>query len=200
MTSYLGHNPGMPKDVYHHGDLRAALLAATAEQIATNGVDSVSLRDLARRVGVSHAAPAHHFGDRRGLLTELAVEGFDLLAAELEAASADLREAALAYVRFALRHPGHFSVMFRRDLLKVDDSRLVESRNRSGSVLEAGIAGTLPEELTPQRRRDAQLAAWSLVHGFASLWLEGALEASELAGDTPPEELARRMVRTVLFE
>ena len=70
----------MVKQNYHHGDLRRGLLRAAAEAIAENGVAAVSMRDLARRAGVSHAAPTHHFGDKSGLLTAFAAEGFDLLA------------------------------------------------------------------------------------------------------------------------
>ncbi|WP_024799586.1 TetR/AcrR family transcriptional regulator [Nocardia sp. BMG51109] len=185
----------MTKTAYHHGDLRAELLHAAAEQIAADGVDAVSLRALAQRAGVSHAAPAHHFGNRQGLLTELAIEGFDLLAAELRSAAGDFREAAVAYVRFAHRYPGHFDVMFRRDLLRHGDERLVAARERSGDELRSGMTASA---VAPDDSRAARLAAWSLVHGLATLWREGALEGSQLGGDDP-EELARRMVATVEF-
>ncbi|MBL1078275.1 TetR/AcrR family transcriptional regulator [Nocardia sp. 2] len=183
----------MAKSAYHHGDLRATLLNAAAEQVAAEGVDSISLRALAQRAGVSHAAPAHHFGNRQGLLTELAIQGHTLLADELQSAAGDFREVALAYIRFARRHPGHFDVMFRRELLRADDARLTAARAQSGRELRGGIAqlGVSAEEA-----RSAQLAAWSLVHGFAALWREGALEGSELGG-ADPEELARRMLDAV---
>ncbi len=74
---------------YHHGDLRRALLAAALEAIEESGPAALSLRDLARRAGVSHAAPAHHFGDKAGLLTALAAEGFDLLADSADRGRAD---------------------------------------------------------------------------------------------------------------
>ncbi|MGW4116235.1 TetR/AcrR family transcriptional regulator [Actinosynnema sp. NPDC004786] len=186
----------MAKGSYHHGDLRAALLTVAAEQIAAGGVDSVSLRELARRAGVSHAAPAHHFRDRRGLLTELAVEGFGLLADELGRAAPDLRELAVAYVRFALRNPGHFEVMFRNDLLHPDDPALIAARTRSGDLLRAGVADKLPEHDREEAGATA-LAAWSLVHGFASLWRAGALSGSALATDPDPEALARRMITSM---
>lgn len=189
----------MTKNAYHHGDLRATLLAAAAEDIAASGVDSVSLRGLVRRAGVSHAAPTHHFGDKRGLLTALAAEGFHRLADELESSTGDLRTVALAYIRFALDNPAHFAVMFRRDLLRTDDAALVEARARSGAVLERGVAHLIPGR-DGADRRTVQLAAWSLVHGFASLWLDGALTGSPLVGDAEPEDVARRMVGTVLFD
>ncbi|GAB2639377.1 TetR/AcrR family transcriptional regulator [Nocardia goodfellowii] len=189
----------MGKSRYHHGDLRATILGAAAEQIATEGVDAVSLRGLARRAGVSHAAPTHHFGDRAGLLTALAIEGFDLLGAELTSAGTDFREVAVAYVRFALRHPGHFDVMYRRDLLRGDDPDLAAARARSGTALRAGVAELSPTR--PQHRQHAtQLAAWSLVHGFAALWREGALQNSALATTDDPEALAREMLATVQLD
>ncbi|MFC9894330.1 TetR/AcrR family transcriptional regulator [Nocardia sp. NPDC127579] len=189
----------MGKSTYHHGDLRATILAAAAEQIATEGVDAISLRGLARRAEVSHAAPAHHFGDRAGLLTALATEGFDLLAAELTGAGPDFREVAVAYVRFALRHPGHFDVMYRSDLLHGDDPQLAAARTRSGAALRAGVADLTPAR-PQQRRQAAQLAAWSLVHGFASLWREGALRNSTLATTDDPEALAREMLAAVQLD
>src|SRR6186713_342124 len=90
--------PGASKDArpYHHGDLPRALLEAAVEAIAEVGPAAVSLRDLARRAGVSHAAPAHHFGDKAGLLTALAIEGFELLTAELTRAGSDFRDVAVA--------------------------------------------------------------------------------------------------------
>ncbi|NUP29663.1 MAG: TetR family transcriptional regulator [Nocardia sp.] len=188
----------MAKTGYHHGDLRSALLAAAAEQIAADGVDAISLRALARRAGVSHAAPAHHFGDRAGLLTALAADGFDLLAAELEDTS-DARAAALAYIRFALRYPGHFDVMFRRGILRTDDAALATARARSGAALRASVVDGQPG-MAEADQQAVQLAAWSLVHGFAALWREGALADSPLAASTDPESVARRMLDTVRFD
>lgn len=187
----------MAKTGYHHGDLRSAMLSAAAEQIAADGIDAISLRALARRAGVSHAAPAHHFGDRAGLLTALAAEGFELLAVEMEATS-DARATAVAYIRFALRYPGHFDVMFRRRLLRTDDAELIAARARSSAALRASVVEGQSEAADADQQA-VQLAAWSLVHGFASLWREGALEDSPLASSTDPETAARRMLDTVRF-
>jgi AcrR family transcriptional regulator len=187
----------MAKTGYHHGSLRVAILQTAAEQIATDGVDAVTLRGLARRAGVSHAAPAHHFGDRKGLLTALAAEGFDLLAEELARAAGEFREVAVAYVRFALERPGHFAVMFRGDLLRADDPDLAAARTRAGDVLRTGV-GQLSADRRGGDPGDAQLAAWSLVHGFASLWLDGALVESALVRDDEPELIARRLAN-ILF-
>src|SRR5215203_2575207 len=102
----------MTKATYHHGDLKAVILGEAATLVAERGADGISLRELARAAGVSHAAPAHHFTDRRGLFTALATEGYRLLAAALTEARPKFVDAARAYVRFALDHPGHYEVMF----------------------------------------------------------------------------------------
>ena len=183
------------KNVYHHGDLRATLLRSAAQQIAAEGVEAVSLRALAQRAGVSHAAPAHHFGNRQGLLTDLAIEGFDLLAAELHSAAADFREVAVAYLRFVRRYPGHFGIMFRCDLLRADDAALDAARGRARAELDSGV-----EQLCiPVHDRPAVgLAAWSLVHGLSGLWREGALAGSD-ADSSDPEEMARRIFAVIAF-
>ncbi|NEC13954.1 TetR/AcrR family transcriptional regulator, partial [Streptomyces sp. SID8014] len=125
---------------YHHGDLRRAVLAAAEEVIRTEGPHALSLRDLARRAGVSHAAPAHHFKDRTGLLTAFATEGWALFAAALQAAP-DLRERGVAYVRFAREHPAHFQVMFQPALLRADDPALRAATEGAAAALRAGVAG-----------------------------------------------------------
>src|SRR5699024_12406372 len=88
---------------YHHGNLRAEVIEVAARIVAMRGVDALSMRELAREAGVSHGAPAHHFGDRRGLLTALAADGFGRLADALESAvtAGDIARARVAYVRYA---------------------------------------------------------------------------------------------------
>ncbi|WP_168582723.1 TetR/AcrR family transcriptional regulator [Gephyromycinifex aptenodytis] len=177
-------------DGYHHGNLRRALLDAAVAVIAESGPSSVSLRDLARRVGVSHAAPAHHFGDRPGLLTALAVEGFCLLTTALrQAAPRGFDEVAVAYVRFARRHRAHYAVMHRLDLAHATDPDLLAARAEASRQLAEGVQ-SLPHE----RRRfvtvaEGGYAAWALVHGLASLAAEGAIPAGDL------EELTLRAAR-----
>lgn len=169
-------------DSYHHGDLRAQLLAAAASQVERGGPDSVSLRALAREAGVTHGAPAHHFGDRRGLFTALAAEGFGLLADAL-AASIDARDfarTAVDYVTFAVAHPGHYAVMFRADLLDGADPELQRQQARAGDMLRAGI-GTLPPGRVTVPVEQARQVAWAVVHGIASLYLDGALRHADPA-------------------
>ncbi|MEU9505069.1 TetR/AcrR family transcriptional regulator [Micromonospora sp. NPDC048170] len=179
---------------YHHGDLRRALLTAAVRVIEESGPAALSLRDLARRAGVSHAAPAHHFGDKSGLLTALATEGFDLLAEALDGAGGDLLDRGVAYVDFAVRHRAHFEVMFRPDLYRPDAENLVAARQRASDALHSGVAA-LPEGHRP-KAQDPQgdaLAAWSIVHGFATLWLSGALPSQ--VGDDDPRATARAVAR-----
>lgn len=167
----------MDERPYHHGNLRRVILDAALEDIAAHGAAALSLRALARRAGVSHAAPAHHFGDRTGLLTAVAAEGFALLADALEAAraSGSFLDVGLAYVQFALAHPAHFAVMFEPALYRADDAAPARGRQRAAAALYASartVAGAGSAELIG-------LAGWSLVHGFATLWLSGALPRRE---------------------
>ncbi|MFC0598329.1 TetR/AcrR family transcriptional regulator [Streptomyces palmae] len=174
---------------YHHGDLRRAVLTAALEVIAAEGPGALSLRDLARRAGVSHAAPAHHFKDRTGLLTAIAAEGYELLADAL-AGAADLRERGVRYVRFGVDHPAHFQVMFHPDLLRGDDAALLAARARAGAELQAGI-GAVPERRRGEDARLAGIAAWSLAHGFATLLLSENLREPVAGRD--PEDVFREL-------
>jgi len=164
---------------YHHGDLRRAILTAALDAIAADGPTALSLRDLARRAGVSHAAPAHHFKDRAGLLTAIAAEGHDLLAAALGEAD-DLRGLGVQYVRFAAAYPAHFQVMFRPELLRSDDQELVTARERTRNRLHTAVAGRSDDQAI------GVMAAWSMAHGFATLLLSRNLDG--LLDGRDPEE------------
>ena len=186
----------MTRPTYHHGDLRAVILTEAARLVAERGADRVSLRELAREAGVSHAAPAHHFVDRRGLFTALGTQGFQLLAQALVDARPQFADAALAYVRFALEHPGHYQVMFNKSLLDTSDSELAAAEAASGAELARGVA-TLRDPNAQADPAGAQLAAWSLVHGFSTLWLNDAVNAE--VRQTDPMDTVRR-IATMLFE
>ncbi|AWL38889.1 MULTISPECIES: TetR/AcrR family transcriptional regulator [unclassified Streptomyces] len=178
---------------YHHGDLRRALLTAALDVVAADGPDALSLRDLARRAGVSHAAPAHHFKDRAGLLTAVAAEGYALFADAL-AGAPDLRERGVAYVRFAARHPAHFQVMFRPELYRADDPALLTAKARATEALRAGVS-TLPDVAHGEDPRLTGVAAWSLAHGFATLLLTGNL--SDALEGRAPEDAFRALAGLV---
>jgi len=184
---------------YHHGHLRQAILAAAVDALTESGPARLSLRELARRAGVSHAAPAHHFGDKAGLLTAVAAEGYTLLADALAAAqqqTGDFLDVGVAYVRFAIEHRAHFDVMFRPDLYHPDDPTVAAAQQRAADALYGGV-GSVTVTATG-RGPDipvAGIAAWCLVHGFATLWLNHALPAD--LGDDP--QVAARAVAAILF-
>jgi AcrR family transcriptional regulator len=171
---------------YHHGNLREAILAAAATVIAADGVGGLSLRAIAKELGVSHTAFRRHFGSREGVLNALAVQGNRLLAQSLTAAAAqgDFVEVGVAYVRFALAHPGHFTVMFRSDLLDNTDPELVAARAEAFAPLVAGVAGKRLDD--PEAGR---VLGWAVVHGIATLALTGNIRS-----ESDLESLARRAI------
>ena len=175
---------------YHHGDLRQQLLAVAEKIILENGVDGFTLREAARRAGVSPAAPAHHFKDARGLLTAVALLGFrefgEALAKADEAGGTDpvrrLHEQALAYVRFALEHPARFQLMFRNEKLDTANEELTAVAKQSYEVLERAIravTGTPAGTPLSEGGYGYLLANWSIVHGFAHLALGGKLRDAQ---------------------
>lgn len=155
------------------GQGRAALIAAAADVVASEGAHALSARAVARTAGVTHASVAHHFGGREGLLVALATEGFALLSDRLEAAGGPpgSRASGVAYARFAVECPGHFEVMFDGALVATRDPDLMREAGRAWARL-AGERGGQPGAITP----DAEvMARWALVHGVASLWRSGLL-------------------------
>lgn len=162
-------------------DLGAALVAAAAELVAEAGPGGVSLRAIARRCGVSHAAPAHHFADRAGLFSALAAEGFRGLAASLAAVPDGpgrrrLGAMGVAYVTYAASVPGHFPVMFRPELFDSSDEALGEARLSAYTALDEGVAEARSEGWAPGVDHDtAVVTAWAAVHGLATLWFDGNL-------------------------
>lgn len=171
---------------YHHGDLRPALVAAAVAVIDEDGLPAATLRGVARRAGVSHAAATYHFGDKAGLLTAVAVDGYRLLADELGRtwrSTGSALEVGAAYVRFALSRRPYFTVMYQPDLLHADDPGLVAARSVTAGPLYGGESPT-------RERLAAGAAAWSIVHGLATLWLSGNLPPA--LGDDP--EAVTRMV------
>jgi AcrR family transcriptional regulator len=179
--------PAQDSRSYHHGRLRQALIAAAEAILAEEGLEALSLRAAARRAGVSPAAPAHHFASLKGLLTEVAILGFEALTEELEKGNARggadpvarLREQGIGYVRFALSYPGRFLLMFRRERLNQDEPHLKEAGQRAFALLEGAVRAIreiAPEQPLDPSARALLLLAWSTVHGFAHLALEGQLD------------------------
>lgn len=190
MTRSTG-NGDRRKPHYHHGDLKQALIAAGEAVLVERGLQGFTLRECARRAGVSHAAPKHHFGDVRGLLSEIAACGFTQLTrrlrTKLRAAGADLdaqfMATAEAYLGFAEAHPEHFRIMFRSDLVDISAPNLVAAAQQTFVELTNVIHRQRGEPevdtdcvelhaLSSQVIADI-LVGWSHIHGLAHLKVEG---------------------------
>ena len=179
---------------YHHGDLRAALLAAAARWLDEQGAGTLTLRELARAAGVSHAAPYHHFAGRDDLLAGVAEHAFDRLGDTLAAAAASAPDNAQAlldigesYVREALAHPAQFRLMFGPMLArKAEHPGLQRAAERAFTVLLDAATRHAPD-----RGLELALAGWSLSHGAANLAIDGAFGGLPIA----PAQ-ARRLART----
>ncbi len=176
-----------PKRGYHHGDLKDQLVAAAEAIILERGIDGFTLREAARRAGVSPAAPAHHFKDARGLLSEVALRGYREFGDALAAAdargkgdpAARLREQGDAYVKFALRQPARFLLMFAHGTCDKDYPGLGAAGQRAFGVLEGAVrdaAGLKPGAAMTPDALGLLLSRWSVVHGFAHLALGGEFE------------------------
>lgn len=184
-------------------DTRDRLLDAVEAVLAEEGVAGLSLRKVARRAGVSHAAPGVVFGDRAGLLTAFATTGFAELAQRMEAALTGpesgpdtLAAVGQAYVGFAIDRPSVFEIMFRQDLLDATDAAyLAAARTAFGPLQKALERCRTDGVVAPEQIADTLLTAWALVHGLVMLW-----QSKHLAGrvePADPRELGRRV--TVLF-
>lgn len=170
---------------YHHGDLRAALIAEGLALLATQTADSLSLRELARRVGVSAPSVYRHFPDKEALMTALAEEGLkQLAAAQHEAATqagggkAGFAATGRAYVRFALDHPALYRLIFTSPLIATHRTHAAE-RPEAMNFLLANAAAQVGSDPESHATRMAAVEAWALVHGLAMLMLDGQLPADE---------------------
>jgi AcrR family transcriptional regulator len=173
----------MPHRPYHHGKLREALLQGAVRVIAELGPDAFTLREVARRAGVSHNAPYRHFRDKDALLAAVAAQGFRELTRAMRAASErpsnaldKLKQSGLAYVAFAVRRPEHFTVMFDAPVSAGKDTEYVQAATEAFHTLVNHITdcqkeGRLPAGNTQERT----LYSWSLVHGIAKLAVAGRL-------------------------
>jgi AcrR family transcriptional regulator len=193
-----------PKDRYHHRDLRRALIDGALKLIEREGAGALSLREVAKRAGVTHAAPYRHFADKDALLAAVAEEGFhglrELMAARTQASPDDARRqliaCGLAYVEYALEHPAHFQVMFTR---RANDASakhptLDEAASATFDLLRQTVArGQAARRLRGDDPMPLALAAWSLVHGLAHLLVEGRLPTQPA-----PLTVAQQVIETSL--
>jgi AcrR family transcriptional regulator len=175
---------------YHHGNLRAALLAQAERTIRERGVHELSLRELAREVGVSHGAPRRHFADRQALLDALAQDGFARLGAELRSAVDDagddfparLRATAAAYIRFATRDAVLLELMFASKN-RAPAGELHEAASRAFSVLlELIEQGQLDGAVEPGQPERIGLVLFATIQGIAALVTGGMVVADQLDG------------------
>jgi len=180
---------------YHHGDLRAELVRVAGEILDQGGAATLTLREAARRAGVSHSAPYRHFVDREALLAEVSAQGFVQLAGALrQAAPAGGAEVARAYLRFALGHPRRYRLMFAGD---TSPARRVGLEDQAQLLLRQ-FAGSIPGLGDAQQALRAATAAWALLHGLAELLLDGYL-GSLAADGSDAERLVREVVGLVRF-
>lgn len=187
---------------YHHGDLPAALIDETLSIVKQEGMGAVSIREVARRAQVSHAAPAHHFGSKSGLLTACAIVGFQKLAEAVEAAADSaashrdaLQATGVAYVQFAIDNPELFTIMFSGQL-QTDDPAYGEAVTRSFRRLQTLLGEAEAAQELSADPRLVSVAAWSLVHGLAALWLSGRFRGK---GDGRGDRRALIEAVTALF-
>ena len=193
---------------YHHGDLHEALLKAAKRVAEREGINGLTLRAVAREAGVSHAAPAHHFGDITGLLSELAAIGFKKFSEQLGQAACEAgpdvssaaRARANAYVAFARDNPCMFQLMFRAE--RLDHSRpMLNEASKAAFAKLAGIVAAQRHEdvaldhLTLEQAADVA-RIWSQVHGFAMLYLDGRLQhVLDATPGVTAEELLAAMLK-----
>ena len=196
---------------YHHGALRDALLEAAERVLERDGLSGLTLRAVARDAGVSHAAPTHHFRDLTGLVSELAAIGFRQFNAAMAAAGAagtsPMEKAmarAKAYVAYAQAHPGMYGLMFRTERLDMTRPSLHEAASASFAGLAGAIGASRHEQIQEQALSLEQAAAiaraWSLVHGFTMLLLDGRLTdiLRRLPKGTDAETLLDAMLKSTV--
>lgn len=185
---------------YHHGDLRAALLAAAEAELAERGMEGFSLRSVAKRATVSHAAPAHHFGDVQGLLTALAAEGFRQFLAAQAAREAvaekdpvsQIVAAGLGYVDFAIARPALFRLLWQSERPDFSDADL-------GQAARAAYQHLVDQVMAAGGRSTAdEAAAWAVSHGLADLLAAGRLKGVGALPVAARDAMVAGIIRRVL--
>lgn len=193
---------------YHHGDLHRALLDAALEVLSREGASALTLREVARRAGVTHAAPYRHFADKQALLATVAEEGFRMLAAEMASGAAGhpgdpgrgLQAIGTAYVRFATTKRAHFQVMFGNHVdWTCEHLKLEESADHAFGILISQVGACQAAGLIrPGDPLVPALCAWSMVHGLSELVANGQFNALELS--VPPLEQLVGIMNGMLIE
>ncbi|MBI5550542.1 MAG: TetR/AcrR family transcriptional regulator [Desulfobacterales bacterium] len=170
-------------ETYHHGNLSAALIEAALALIMEKGAGALTIREVASRAGVSHAAPYRHFADKSALMAELARQGFDLMVAQMRRRMAAfpkdplmrLKYCGIGYIEFALAHPAHYRVMFGpwQDQKSTPEALKVSSSASFQTLVDAITACQAKGTVHGGDPMAKALSAWSMVHGFAMLVIDG---------------------------
>lgn len=168
------------KRPYHHGHLAESLLDAVDELASQFGLEAVTLRGCAKKVGVSPAAAFRHYTDKRALLTAFATRALNQIADAMEAAKKMARErqenefsaVGMAYIEFALNKPAFFRAMWREEAIYTLDTDYITATERLAGYLKAGFVKTIVDE-DPGNFSDQELLVWSSVHGLANLFVDG---------------------------
>ena len=193
------------RDTYHHGDLKRALTEAALGLVKEKGPKGFTLREVARRAGVSAAAPYRHFSDKAQLLAAAATQGFVQLHEALNAAAAEnttltrqMLDMGRAYVRWAVTHPDYYQVMFGAELDKSGKPELLAAGARAfGDLLDVIVRCQEANLLPAGDPRDIAGPTWSLLHGIASLTIGS--DFSHVGIRENPQTLAERALRALLF-
>jgi AcrR family transcriptional regulator len=189
-------------------DLRQKVLDASLALIEEGGLDRVSMREAARKAGVSHQAPYHYFEDREAILAAIATQGFGMLQQELSRSLAKhaaaqggaLEAVARTYVDFALRHPGYFRVMFRSDAVPIEN--YPEALHNADAAFGA-LAQTIDRSFAgepPEARRTLAFACWAFTHGLATLLLDGPLARRAGTPKGRQGELADKVIKSFVAQ
>ena len=171
---------------YHHGDLRSALVEEGLAQLDLKAPENVSLREIARNVGVSATAVYRHFPDKAALLDALCKVGSSRLSADFHTATAGIsdtqeafNEMGRAYVRFALANPSLFRLMMSKNPPDPDDEAVAEAGENPFAMMSGMLKDLLPPGAPSRLRFIRRIQAWSLVHGLALLMLDGLVPPDE---------------------
>ena len=200
---------------YHHGDLAAALVEAAEEELIEKGIEGFSLRGVAKRAGVSHAAPAHHFKDVQGLLTALAARGFERFVqrqgdfrrrAEKDSPS-QLIASGVGYVVFAMENPALFRLMFGSNRTNFEDEHLELAASRAYDDLVSHVARAHGlEQSRGDGRKTAEdsalmqavAATWAVAHGLADLLVAGRMKSIAELTDKKRQSVIADILRRVV--
>ena len=177
----------VPAPLDQHGDVRRLVLDAALDIITSSGAESLSMREVARRAGVSHQAPYHYFGDRSGIFAAISEEGFSALAGAFRDVQESTISAAkagfIAYLDFARSHVGHFRVMFRQDICGVQENEetAIAASPAFDELLQM-VARTIGSSVDPKAAHTFAFTMWSHAHGLATLVIDGPLPNKLLPG------------------